>query len=443
MLRLALPVVVSELGWMAMGVVDTMMVGRIDVEAIGAVGVGRAVYSVVAVFGLGLLLGLDGLVSQAHGAGRHREAHLSLLHGVYLSLLIGLPAVLVTRWLCGWFGLLGIDETVFASTKAYVDAVSWSAVPLLLYFTLRRYLQAIHIVRPVMLALLTANLVNVVANRALIYGHWGFPELGVVGAAWATCIASSYLALFLLVALVLHSRGDSRESWTFPLRPDPARLARLLGLGLPAAIQLVLEVGVFALATALAGRLAPASLAAHQIALSAASVTYMVPLGVSSAAAVRVGHALGRRRPADAVRSGWAALLFGAGFMLVAATAFVLFPRSILRAFTNDPAVIGPGVMLLYLAAVFQLFDGVQVVATGALRGSGDTRTPMIWNLVGYWMIALPVGYTCCFVLGLGAVGLWCGLTTGLILVGCVLLVVWIRRSKRWSEGAAPELLIG
>lgn len=431
MLRLAVPVVLAELGWMTMGVVDTMMVGRIDAESIGAVSIGRALFIAVAIFGIGLLLGLDTLVSQAFGAGNPRECYLALIHGVYLSVLMFIPLMGVIRGSAGLLELWGVDPGVRELTLPYVRAVSWSALPIFLYATFRRYLQAVNLVRPVMLALISANAVNVVGNWALIFGHLGLPAMGVRGAAWSTVISSCYMAGFLLAAVLLHARGEPVDLATLPLRLSWARLRRLLSLGLPAALHLILEVGVFALATVLAGRLAPAALAAHQIALNAASVTYMIPLGISSAAAVRVGQALGRKDPPAAARAGWTALALAVAVMFLAAAAFVALPRWIVRAFTTDPAVIVAGVSLLYIAAVFQLFDGVQVVATGALRGAGDTRTPMIWNLIGYWVLGLPVGYYLCFGLGLGAAGLWVGFSIGLIVVGSVLLRVWSRRARR------------
>jgi len=432
MLRLAVPVVLAELGWMTMGVVDTMMVGRIDAESIGAVSIGRALFLVVAIFGIGILLGLDTVVSNAFGAGEFRECHLALLHGVYLSLLMTLPLMAAVFGLSGLLEDWGVDPAVRDLARSYARAVSCSALPIFLYATFRRYLQAINLVRPVMIALISANLVNVAANWVLIFGHLGLPALGVTGAAWATVLASSYMALFLIAAALLHDRQEGNRLRGLPLRPVVARLGRLLRLGLPAATQLLLEVGVFALVTVLAGRLAPAALAAHQIALNAASVTYMVPLGISAAAAVRVGQALGRKDRAGAGMAGWTALLLGASFMSLAALAFVAVPRWIVRAFSADAQVIAAGAALLYVAAVFQLFDGIQVVATGALRGAGDTRTPMLWNLVGYWVLGLPVGYFLCFHAGSGVVGLWVGLSIGLIVVGSVLLRVWSRRARRW-----------
>jgi MATE family multidrug resistance protein len=227
---------------------------------------------------------------------------------------------------------------------------------------------------------------------------------------------------------VFHDREERGGLRRTSLRVDVETLRRLLTLGLPAAGQLMLEVAVFAAATALAARLTPAWLAAHQIALNAASVTFMVPLGISSAAAVRVGQAIGRRDPVGARHAGWTALALGTSFMFCAALVFLIFPQSLVRLFSRDPEVIAAGSALLLVAALFQLSDGVQVVATGALRGAGDTRTPFLWNLVGHWLIGLPIGYHLCFARGHGARGLWIGLLIGLTVTGVGLLTVWARK---------------
>jgi len=277
----------------------------------------------------------------------------------------------------------------------------------------------------------SANVINLIADWLLIFGHFGLPAMGAVGAGWATCASRGYMFLTLAGFVLWDAKVRRTGLLETPLRLKWARLFELARLGLPAAMQRILEVGVFTGATLLAAGLDPASLAAHQIALSAAAFTFMVPLGVSSAAAVRVGHALGRRDTEGAARSGWTAFFLGAAFMLVSGTIFISFPYPILRAFTTDSAVIATGTSLLAVAALFQLFDGIQVVATGALRGIGDTRTAMIANLLGHWFLGLPVGYALCFAWDWGVTGLWMGLCFGLICVSILLTGVWSRSAGR------------
>jgi MATE family multidrug resistance protein len=436
MAKLATPVVVAELGWIAMGVVDIAMVGRLGPEAIGAVGVGSVLFFAVAVFGVGVLLGLDTLVSQAYGARRLEECHRWLFHGGWLSVLLAVPLTGVTAVVIGTLDRWGLDPAVEQLAAPYLSIILWSILPLLLYTAFRRYLQAMGSGSPVMLALVSANLINIAANWLLVFGNLGAPRLGVDGAAWATCVSRVYLALFLLFAILRHDRHQRTGLWQAPRRLDLDRLRRLTVLGLPAAVQVTLEVGVFAVATALAGRLAPATLAAHQIVLSVAGVTFMVPLGVGAAGAVRVGHAVGRRDPSGATDAGWAALVLGTGFMACSGLVFVLAPQPILRLFTAEPTVVSIGVPLLFVAALFQLFDGLQGVATGVLRGLGDTRTPMLWNLAGHWALGLPMGYLLCFEQGWGVLGLWVGLCIGLVVVGTVLVFIWFRRTAEWPPDA-------
>ncbi|HXW07201.1 MAG TPA: MATE family efflux transporter [Vicinamibacterales bacterium] len=433
MFTLAVPVVLAELGWMTMGLVDTLMVGRIGPEAIGAAGVGSSVFMGVVIFAMGLLLGLDTLVSHAFGSGRLDDCHRWLVHGIVLGTCLAVPLTLLLWWIVSGLDRWGLDPAVLGLTRGYLDILAWSAAPLLLYAAFRRYLQGMGVVRPVMIALVLANVANVIMNWIFIFGHFGAPALGVRGAAWATVVARLVMAGFLLGVIVYRERGRRPGLFQTSLRVDAGMMRRLLTVGAPAAGQITLEVGVFAAATALAGRLAPAALAAHQIAINIAAFTFMVPLGIASAGAVRVGHAVGRRDHVAAARAGWTALLFGMVFMSAAAAAFVLAPRMLIGAFTSDERVLGIGVRLLMVGAVFQLFDGMQGVATGVLRGLGDTRTPMFWNLAGHWFIGLPWGYALCFVLGFGVVGLWWGLSTGLIICGVALLWAWSRRIRAFG----------
>ena len=436
MVRLALPVVIAELGWIAMGIVDIAMVGRLGPEAIGAVGVGSVLFFAVAVFGIGMLLGLDTCVAQAYGGDRLDECHRWLFHGVALAVMLALPLTLVTAAVIATLDRWELDPDVRRLTAPYFSKILWSLLPLLLYTAFRRYLQAMGLATPVMTALVSANLINVLVNWLLVFGNLGAPRLGVDGAAWATCASRVYLALYLGLAILRHDRRFRTGLRRVPRRIDRDRLRRLVALGLPAACQVTLEVGVFAAVTAFAGRLEPVSLAAHQIVLNVASVTFMVPLGVGSAGAVRVGHAVGRLDVPGVRHAGWAALALGGGFMSCSAVAFVAAPRAILELFTVDPAVIRIGGPLLLVAALFQLFDGLQGVATGVLRGLGDTRTPMLWNLAGHWGVGLPVGYVLCFVSGWGVLGLWVGLSTGLTIVGVVLVATWWYRVRTWKPVA-------
>jgi multidrug resistance protein, MATE family len=320
----------------------------------------------------------------------------------------------------------------------YTRATAWSTFPLLIFTAFRRYLQGMGRVRPLMFALVSANVVNVVGNWVLVYGHLGMPAMGVEGSGWATTVSRLYMALVLVAYTIRHDRRYATGLRLAPWRPDLARLRRLLGLGLPAALHVSLEVGVFAAATALAGRLDAASLAAHQLVLNMASVTFMIPFGLASAGAVRVGQALGRRDRDAAARAGWTTLALAAAFMAAAGLTFALAPHALLRAFTDDPRVLAAGVGLMYVAAAFQLFDGVQGVTTGNLRGLGDTHTPMACNLTAHWGLGLPVGYALAFPGGLGVLGLWIGLSLGLVVAGCVLLRVWVVRTRALGRFGSP-----
>ena len=430
MLKLAGPVIMAEIGWMSMGIVDTLMVGPLGPAAIGATGMSSSLFFAFAVFGMGVMLGLDALVSQSYGAGRLDDCVRWLKHGLLLALVVG-PAITALFYVAlTGIDFLGLNEEVRRLAMPYLLVIPLSGVPLLLYATFRRYLQGIHVVRPIMFALITANVVNVIGNWMLIYGRLGAPALGVEGAAWATVLARVYMAAFLFVAIrrIHRARGEAHPRVPFVFERD--RIRRLIALGVPAAAQITLEVGVFAAVSALAGKLDPVSLGAHQIALNIAALAFMVPLGLSSAGAVRVGHAVGAADARRAMHAGWTALGLGAAIMTTIGIALILFPLPLLRPFSDDPRLLGIGIRLLAIAAAFQLFDGTQAVATGVLRGIGDTRTPMVMNVIGHWIFGLPVGYALCFTLGWGVAGLWTGLSIGLTFVAVVLTIAWHRKSR-------------
>jgi MATE family multidrug resistance protein len=412
------------------------MVGRQadSAVAIGAVSLGGILYIAVAIFGTGLMLGLDTLVSHAYGAGDLDECHRVLVNGMYLSLGIS-PVLMGIVMLFGpLMRSLNIQSAVLEQAVPYLHALNWSTLPLLLFFVFRRYLQGMNQAKPVMFALVSANLVNLAGNWALIYGHLGLRAMGTVGSGWSTCIARFYMMSVLLAYCAYYDRRYKTGLRDTRRLPDFFRIWRLVQLGLPAATQFGMEVGVFAVATAMIAKLGAIALASHQVALNTVSFTYMVPLGISAAAAVRVGQALGRCDAHGASRAGWTAMLLGTGFMAMMTILFLVAPNYIVRIYTPDPVVIRAASMLLFVGGFFQLFDGMQTVATGALRGAGDTRTAMTCHLIFYWLLGLPLGAYLCFHWGWGAAGLWTGLCIALILIGCALLYFWRRKERSFAR---------
>jgi MATE family multidrug resistance protein len=436
MLRLALPVIATYLGIMLMGLVDILFVGRLNAESIGAVGVGTSFFTWVMIFGIGLLAGLDYLVSFAQGAGRPEDGYRALVQSLISTSALSLPMTLVLLALSRHLDLFGIDATVIPLARTYLGILAVSLWPVFVFNACRQYLTALGVAMPGLIALIGGNVVNALANWLLIFGHWGMPQLGVDGSAWAT-VSARYLMMLGMVAYLLY--WDRKHDGFFarvPFRIEWDRMKRFLSLGLPSALQMLLEVGVFALSTLLAARLTAQALAAHMIVLNIASFTFMVPLGLSSATAVLVGQALGRGDPREARRMGWRGLGSGAAFMTCSGIALFLGHGWLLPFFTMEAAVHEIAAQIILVAALFQLSDGVQVVGTGALRGLGDTRSPLAANLAGHWLVGLPSGLLLCFTLAWGLQGLWVGLSLGLTAVAASLLIVWSIRSREKARGA-------
>ncbi|MEI6244733.1 MAG: MATE family efflux transporter, partial [Acidobacteriota bacterium] len=319
MLALALPVILSELGWITMGIVDTIMVSPLGPAAIGAVGTGSTIFMSVVIFGMGTLFALDTYVSQSFGAGRIDECHRWLFAALQLAVVLAIGLVALLGGVVALLPHFGFHPDVLAVIQPYIARLIVSAVPLLVYAVFRRYLQAMNVVRPVMVALITANVINAVGNWVLVFGHWGAPALGTNGSAYATLCARIYLAVFLFIVIWWRERQRPSGLHDVPFALDLPRMWRITKLGVPAALQITLEIGVFAMASALAGRISPLAIAANQVVLNVASFVFMVPLGLSSAAAVRVGQAIGRRDAPGLRIAGTCAFLIASAFMLFTA----------------------------------------------------------------------------------------------------------------------------
>src|SRR3954466_4262261 len=333
MLRLAAPLAAAELGWMAMGIVDTIMSAPRGAAAVGAGILGNMVFYPLAMSFTGLLLGMDTLVAQAFGALEMQDARRTLINGAWLATLLTPVTIALTMGAVPVLYAVGANRNVMAECVPYMTAMLWGLLPLFLFTAFRRYLQAVNVVKPVTAVLVSANLINFVGNYALIYGHWGLPAIGLAGSGWSTSISRLYMAVAMLAAGLWEERRSDSLFRAMSGRPDWGRIRELVRLGLPATGQIAFEGAVFGVVTVMAAKLDEVSLTAHGIAVQVISTTFMVPLGISSAAAVRVGHAAGRGDARGVAAAGWAALLLAGLFMSAAGIALWSFPRAIVWRF--------------------------------------------------------------------------------------------------------------
>lgn len=417
--RLGLPVVIAQVGLLTMGLVDTWFVGKLGALEMGAVALGDGLFFTVHVLALGTLQATEPLVSQAWGAREPVRCGAAWRAGLRVALALALPMALLSVAL-GW-GLqtFGKDPVLADLTHDYLWTRVLGTLPLLMYVADRSLLAGLGSTAPPMVMAILANLLNVVLDYALIFGEWGAPRLGVVGSGLATASCN----WFMWLGLTLWVRRAGRHAPVHEGAVVPRGLVRLvLLLGLPLGLAHTAEVGAFAAASLLVERFGVDAIAGHQVAIKLASTSFMMAVAVGAATAVRVGQATGARRPADAARAGRVGLLLGAACMACSGVVFLLFRGPLVASFTDDPAVIAAGAGFLLVAAAFQVPDGLQAVASGALRGLGDTRWPMAANLAAHWGVALPLGALLAWGAGLGAQGVWWALAIGLVCAAALLV---------------------
>lgn len=411
-----------------MNTADTIMVGPLGAGPLAAVGLGSAIHFLGVVFSVGVIVGLAPIVSQAFGAGDLDHCRRALVQGLWAALLLSVPVGLMNLLGEPIARGLGQDPEIARVAGEYMRSLAWGVPGFFLFVALRQYLEAMNRPAPPMVVTFVALGVNIVANRILIYGVDGVvPAMGAVGSGWATTIVRWSMLLLLGAWVWLHPRLDPFRHGV-GAAPDRRLLRRIFGLGLPIGAQFALEVGCFSFAAVMMGWLGPVELAAHQVTINIASTTFMVALGVSIAGSVRVGQHIGARRAGAMRRATLATYLLALGFMALCALLFVALPGELIGLYTRDPALIALGTRLLLVAAAFQVFDGAQVAGMSVLRGAADTRTPMFIAAVGYWGFGVGLGYALAFAAGLGAVGVWMGLSAGLASVA-LLLGVRVRRT--------------
>jgi len=423
---LALPVVAAQVGSMLMGIVDSLMVSRLGVDALAAVSLGGAWIFAALLFGQGFVHGIDPIITRAHGARDGDAIGRALQQGIVVALAISVPLCVLLFFTGDFLLAIGQSPELAAVAQSYA-VVQVPSVPFFLTFlALRQYLQGREMMRPAMWVILVANVFNVAANYLLIFGGLGIPALGVVGAGIATSVTRGF-TLFGLIALVWGAKLH-RGAWVrwsaeaFDLKS----LFSVVSMGFPIAIQMSLEIWAFSVSTLFAGYLGATALAAHHIVLNLSAISYMTSLGVAQGAVTRVGNLLGARDSAGAQRAAWVAIAMGAGVMTVWALLFVTLRNWLPRIWLPDDTItIALAASILPIAAAFQVFDGTQAVCCGVLRGMGRTRPAAVFNFFGYWVIALPLAFFLVKKTDTGLPGIWWPLALGLAIVA-IALVVWI-----------------
>lgn len=432
--RLAWPVVVSQLSHTMVQLADAYFVGNTGSEdALATISFANAVFVIVLVTGIGLTMGLTPLVAQAMGKG-HEEGYLGklLANSLFLNLSVGLGLSMLLVGLVPLLPYFGQSEAVTRLSGPVLSILAASLIPVMGYQALRQWMEGQGLPNLPMAVSIGANGVNILLNWVLVYGNWGAAPMGVNGSALATLIAR--LLMVAGMAAIVFTQPNLRpnlpKSWTW----DNLVVRQLAKLGLPVALQLFFEVGAFAYAAIMVGWLGSVQQSAHQVAIAVASFTYMGANGLSAAGTVRVGYYYGARLPRALNLAANTTYLLGLAYMLLAAGLLMVFKEEIPYLFFPYASVAEPAALLLFYAAIFQLADGAQVVGLGVLRGMGDVRIPTAIAAISYWVAAIPIGYWIGFRMSMGAGGVWIGLTIGLFLAAIALYGRYLRRQSAWAQ---------
>ncbi|MFD2201896.1 MATE family efflux transporter [Shivajiella indica] len=419
---LAFPVMLSQLGQVLVGVADSMMVGRLGAEPLAAASLANSIFFVVLMFGIGVSMAITPLVAMADGKNNPKRISRLFNHGFIINMASGTMLFLLIVLSSPLLYHLNQPEEVVVLSIPYLAIITFSLLPFMLFQTFKQFAEGLSQTKQAMYITLVCNGINVFLNWVMIYGNLGFPALGLNGAGWATLISRVLMGVFMLYYIIKSKRyipyniSFKVKSLSFPL------VTKMLKIGVPTGFQFIFEVGAFSSAAIMMGWIGVTALAAHQIAINLASISYMMASGLSTAAMIRVGNQLGKNDIKTLREAGFTAFTMVAIFMSVTALIFIIFREFLPSLYIDDLDVIKLSATLLVIAGLFQLSDGIQVVGLGALRGMADVRIPTIVTLIAYWIIGLPLGYVFGFVFGMNEVGIWYGLLIGLTVTGAMLL---------------------
>jgi MATE family multidrug resistance protein len=412
--KIGVPVMITQVLQMSMGVVDTIMTGRLSAESLGAVAVGNGLLMPLFVLGLGCMMSVTPIVAQHVGARAFHEIGKNARHVLWLGFILSFPVFFTLRNLDPVFPWIGVTEELIPISTGYLDAMSWGIFPIFAYAGLRYFHEGLSVTRPAMFIALTGLLINIAANYVLMYGKLGFPAMGAVGTGYASSFVALIMFLLMLIFTINFTPYRRFEIFTKFRLPDPKHLKELLQIGGPIGLSASMEVTLFAVVGLMISTIGAVEIAGHQIALNVASLMFMIPFGLSVAISTRVGNAIGRKRLDLARFRGRTGILSSTSLMLFTGGFMFLFPVQIASIYSSEPDVLALASQLIIMAAIFQISDGLQVSGYGALRGLKDTSVPMLVNFFSYWLIGIPTAYYLGTVAGGGPRGMWFGLIAGL-----------------------------
>jgi MATE family multidrug resistance protein len=433
-LELAYPVVVGQLGIIMMGVVDSLMVGKLGATPLAAASLGNGITILIFIVGIGVSMAVTPLVAIAVGAKRFEDCGVYFRQSLLVNLILAVLIMLVVLFGSELLSYFNQPKDVQLQASSYMKILGYSAIPLMLFQTYKQFIEGLSVMRPAMFIAILANLINAFANWILIYGNFGMPALGLDGAGWATFASRIFMSLALM-GFVMNNRFFKQYDVSFHFKSiNIPVIKKILSLGLPSGFQYFFEVGAFSFAVVMVGWLGTKQLAAHQIAINLASISFMAVLGISAAGAIRVGNEVGKKDIYETRKAGFTASLLGASVMSFSGLIFIIFRDFLPLLYVSDQVVISYASTLLVIAALFQLSDGIQAVGIGILRGLTDVKIPTAITFIAYWIVGLPVGYLLGFTFKLNVQGVWIGLLLGLTTSAILLTLRFNLRSKHIVE---------
>lgn len=429
-ISLAYPIMIGQVGVIMMGVVDSIMVGGVGATPLAAASLANSLFILVLIIGIGISYAVTPLVAISIGANKVSECKILFNQSFIINLVVGTILMAVTYMLADLIKYLNQPAEVARQAIAYTKILGYSMIPGMLFQTYKQFIEGLSIMRPAMIITLIANIINGLVNWVLVYGKFGFPALELNGAGWATFSSRVFMGIVIMLYVMKSNRFSGYGLKLNMRNLNLPVIKKILGLGIPSAIQYVFEVGAFSFAVIMVGWLGTKQLAAHQIAINLASISFMATLGISSAGAIRVGIAVGKQNVIEVRKAGFTAIVLGALLMAICGIIFIFLRSFLPSLYIHDPTVISYASTLLIIAAIFQISDGTQAVGIGVLRGLTDVKGPTLITFIAYWVLALPIGYLLGFTFHLQVAGVWIGLLVGLTASAAMLTYRFNKKSR-------------